>query len=342
MSDENKETKIRLYSNKITEAYNYFKQKEYSISINLLNEAIKIDSSKYEAFYYLSIVYSKQRAYKMAVDYLKIALKKDNKELKIYQEIVKNMQFYDIGSAITFAEKALQKHKDYILCTMLATLYSNKNNDFAAEKYFSKSIDLNPNYVLTYCELVSHFRKRNKLKEAVFYCEKLVKIEPENLVFVSQLCLLYVEMKERMKAIQLIDSYTQNNSMSLSEIEKIAILYEQLQEKDKAMKYLSEAINSNTNNIKIYEKYLLYLKEKNSEINEKNISLLISICEKALLNSNPDINFMLGTALLYASSGKYKDASELYLKVISIDKQNKIAKRGLEDIKKSCRRGYEN
>lgn len=334
MDKENIEITNELYRNKITEAYNFFKKKNYLSCINSLNEAIKIDSNKFEAFYYMGLVYSKQKVYKNAVDYLEIALKKENDEPKIYQEIVKNLQFYDVNSAITFAEKTLEVNNDYILCTMLATLYSNTNNYVKAEKYFNKSINLAPNYTLTYCELVSHFKKKNKLNDAILYCEKLIEIEPTNFTFISQLCLLYLEIGKRIEALKLIDLYIENNSMSLVEIEKIAILYEKMQERDKAIKYFSEAINLNTKNIKIYEKYILCLEEKNPEIDEKNIHLFISICEKAFLNSNPDINFILGTAMLYSSAGRYKDANKLYLKVISIDKQNKIAKKRLKEIKK--------
>lgn len=334
MNKESIEKINKLYSNKITEAYTFFKKKEFLISIKLLDEAIKIDSSRFEAFYYMGISYSKLKEYKKAVDYLKIALQKDNNEIKICHEIVKNMQFYDINSAIIFAEKTLTLNNDYVICTMLATLYSNINNDLYAEKYFSKSITLNPNYTLTYCELVSHFKKRNKQSDAILYCEKLVEIDPTNLMFISQLCILYLEVGKKVKALKLVDSYINSNCLSLVEIEKLAILYEKLQEKDKSLKYLSEAINLNTKNIEIYEKYLLCLEEKNPEIDEKNISLLITVCEKAFLNSNPGINFMLGTAMLYSSSGRYKDANELYLKVISIDKENKKAKKGLKEIKK--------
>lgn len=334
MNEENIKKINELYRNKIAKAYDFFQKKEFLICIKLLNDAIKIDSSRFEAFYYLGISYSKLKEYKNAVNYLKIALKKNNKEIAICQEIVKNMQFYDINSAIIFAEKTLAISNDYVLCTMLATLYSSINNDLNAEKFFNKSIDLNPNYTLTYCELVSHFKKRNKPNEAILYCEKLVKLEPTNIVFISQLCLLYLEIGEKAKALKLVDSYTSCNSLSLVEIEKLAILYEKLQEKDKSVKYLSEAIMLNTKNIEIYEKYLLCLEEKNSEIDEKNISLLIDVCEKAFLNSNPDINFMLGTAMLYSSFGRYEDANELYLKVISIDKQNEKAEKGLKEIKK--------
>lgn len=334
MAREKIESDNNLYSRKIAEAYNSFKKKEYSNCICLLNKAIEIDCNKYEAFYYLGIVYSKQKEYKVAVECFEQALKRENKELKIYQKIVKNLRFFDINSAILFAEKTLQIYQDYVLCTMLATLYSNLNNDFEAEKYYFKSLELNPNYLLTYCELISHYRKKNKVKEAVFYCEKLVEIEPKNSMFILQLCLLYLEIGEEIKALQLLDYYVETNHLSLSEIEKVAILYEKMQKEDKAIKYFSEAINLKTKNLEIYEKYLLCLEKENPEINKKNLPLLLYICEKAFLNSNPDINFMIGTAMLYLYCGRYKEAKELYLKVISIDEQNEMAKNGLNEIKK--------
>lgn len=176
------------YNEQIKHANRNYERGDYDGAVTLLQNAIKMNKDWYRAYYYLGLLYLKKRPIEEAVACFKKAYDLIEDKRKIFPLIIDNLQQYNVNIALDFAENVLKDLKNNnVLCLMLAVLYSKRNEDEKANIYFLKSIFLEPDYYVAYCEYIIHLMKVGDYQTAYENCKILVELKPDEPIFQEKL-----------------------------------------------------------------------------------------------------------------------------------------------------------
>lgn len=323
------------YKMLINNAYEKYQNEDYVDALAFLKNAVEIDTNRQKAYFYLGLVYLKTKQYQKAVKYFKKAYENNKNNRTIYCKIIENIQEYDLCSAVEFAEFVLEDvEDDNILYLMLATLYSRQNEDDKADKYFLKSISLNPEYYVSYCDYVTHLIKVKNYDTAIINCKKLITLKPDDLIYYSKLSELYLLNNKKKEAIKVLEQYESIHKIDLEQYEALFYLYKDMEESEIALKFCKKAIWSNSKDIDIYKYYIKYIDYVDEDTYKESYSEIEKVCNKCMENCQVDTHFLIGFADFYSSNGDNVKAMDMYKRVLELDKNNIIAKEKLQNFYK--------
>ena len=219
----------------------------------------------------------------------------------------------DVGKSIYVLEEAVEKYPDNAeLYGVLASLYESSGEMEKAEIVYNKLLIVN-NSAQQYFKLSKFYERNNEPEKASDVYVKLVQSDPENENY-QLLRVRYIEEKQGIKkAIELMESLI--NDFPESYIYKVSLskLYIQNKNNVEAISLLNHIVSENYSDKSVVAARnilaALALNEGNTNMAKKELS------EVNKINPNDiDANFMLGTMSL--KSEKYEEAINAFRVVI--------------------------
>ena len=144
----------------------------------------------------------------------------------------------------------------------------NKNYDLA-HKCLSQSFKINSTYVPTINNLAGYYHKINDPKNAIYYSQLSIKIQPNNPIALDQYSKALIINNRPEEAINILENLNKNYPDNDNFKHNLSTAYREMGEFEKANKISSEGFKNDYKNIA----YLLgYTKDKNNKLKEEHIS----------------------------------------------------------------------
>lgn len=168
------------------------------------------------------------------------------------------------------------------------------------------------NRYYNYIEAHLHLKKNN-LDKAIYYLNKTIKLEPENLYLQRELALLYLLQKDNLKALNIVKNIIDKNSRDIDSLIMYGRIKQSLKQIDDAKEAYEKVIALDPSQKKIY--FIL----GDSYMEEGNLGKALKIY-KQLVNNYPEFYagyFFIGK--IYAEQGKIVDAEKEFLKALDLE-----------------------
>ena len=129
------------------------------------------------------------------------------------------LYMYKYEEAVVSYQKALKiTPNDVKMRNIVAQIYQILGKVEKAEKEWLYIIDNDPEFTEALIQLTKLLKKQNRLKEAIFYSEKLVDSNPENGLYQYELIRLYLMIENENKAVKVMRSWVKNSEDKLESI----------------------------------------------------------------------------------------------------------------------------
>ena len=212
-------------------------KKNYNKAETLYNKVLLTEPTNYEAIRHLGILYQDLEQYEKAYNYFLQALKVNPKGFQALSN--------------------------------LATIHMENKNYDLAHKCLSQSFKINSTYVPTINNLAGYYHKINDPKNAIYYSQLSIKIQPNNPIALDQYAKALIINNRPEEAINILENLNKNYPDNDNFKHNLSTAYREMGEFEKANKISSEGFKNDYKNIA----YLLgYTKDKNNKLKEEHIS----------------------------------------------------------------------
>ena len=211
--------------------------KNYSKAETLYNKVLSSEPANYEAIRHLGILYQDLEQYEKAYNYFLQALKVNPKGFQALSN--------------------------------LATIHMENKNYELAHKCLSQSFKINSSYVPTINNLAGYYHKINDPKNAIYYSQLSIKIQPGNPIALDQYAKALIINNRPEEAIDILEKLNKNFPDNDNFKHNLSTAYREIGEFKKANKISSEGFKNDYKNIA----YLLgYTKDKKNKLKEEHIN----------------------------------------------------------------------
>ena len=212
-------------------------KKNYSKAETLYNKVLLNEPTNYEAIRHLGILYQDLEQYEKAYNYFLQALKVNPKGFQALSN--------------------------------LATIHMENKNYDLAHKCLSQSFKINSTYVPTINNLAGYYHKINDPKNAIYYSQLSINIQPNNPIALDQYAKALIINNRPEEAINILENLNKNYPDNDNFKHNLSTAYREMGEFEKANKISSEGFKNDYKNIA----YLLgYTKDKNNKLKKEHIS----------------------------------------------------------------------
>ncbi len=220
----------------LLEGINFHTNKNYVKAEALYNKVLSSEPTNYEAIRHLGILYQDLEQYEKAYNYFLQALKVNPKGFQALSN--------------------------------LATIHMENKNYELAHKCLSQSFKINSNYVPTINNLAGYYHKINDPKNAIYYSQLSIKIQPGNPIALDQYAKALIINSRPEEAIDILEELNKSFPDNDNFKHNLSTAYREIGEFKKANKISSEGFKNDYKNIA----YLLgYTKDKNNKLKEEHI-----------------------------------------------------------------------
>ncbi|MDH5599406.1 MAG: tetratricopeptide repeat protein, partial [Cyclobacteriaceae bacterium] len=159
----------------------YMQNKQYKKAVTLLRESIKQAEERGEE----AIVYElkRQLIYVNAILGIdsdeKVQLPESEVSLEDKFVLLFSQEKYEEALKVALEMRIKPEHPDAKLINNIGLCYYKLNRYEEAEKYYQKSIELDPNYEVPYYNLSLIYVKTGQIEKAIEMCKKALSINPE-------------------------------------------------------------------------------------------------------------------------------------------------------------------
>jgi len=153
----------------------------YDTAIQDCNEAIELDSTYIDAYYYIGIANNEKKEYNNAIEYFKKAIDLSPNHAKVWNHMGYSYEKLDqFDKAIDSYKKAVGFESTYTLAHYnLANAYKHeKQYDNAIESY-KKATEIDPNYAFAWLFMGYSYLDKNDYHSALQNLEKAIDINPD-------------------------------------------------------------------------------------------------------------------------------------------------------------------
>ena len=224
--------------------------KNYVKAEALYNKVLSSEPTNYEAIRHLGILYQDLEQYEKAYNYFLQALKVNPKGFQALSN--------------------------------LATIHMENKNYELAHKCLSQSFKINSSYVPTINNLAGYYHKINDPKNAIYYSQLSIKIQPGNPIALDQYAKALIINSRPEEAIDILEKLNKNFPDNDNFKHNLSTAYREIGEFKKANKISSEGFKNDYKNIA----YLLgYTKDKNNKLKEEHIKYYDQLLAEEKLKS---------------------------------------------------------
>ena len=180
------------------------------------------------------------------------------------------------------------------------------------------------NYIEAHLQL-----KKNNLDKAIYYLNKTIEEDPENLYLQRELAILYLIQKDNLKTLNIVKNIIDKNPVDIEALIMYGRIKQSLEQIDDAKEAYEKVIANDPAQKKIY----LILGDIYMEEDDLDKALKIY---KQLVNKYPEFYagyFFIGK--IYAEQGKIVDAEKKFLKTLDLEPDLEEAKFELIKLYKS-------
>ncbi|MBN2695096.1 tetratricopeptide repeat protein [bacterium] len=204
--------KILSIDPKILSVYNYiglcyFELSDFKNAENYFLEAISKFTpdfkSQYEVFYNLAFTYHQMESFELASKYYEKAISKNPDypfSYKNYAYLLFSEKKYK--ESLEMFKRYLSFEKDAEVENNIAVIYEEMGKTSEAKRFYLKSIETNPKYVVSYLNLVDLYFEEKNIDEAFNILEKGKSSNPYSSDIFFKLSQLYYEQKDFQKSIE--------------------------------------------------------------------------------------------------------------------------------------------
>jgi tetratricopeptide (TPR) repeat protein len=329
----------RIASSTSPEAYKYFTygqrafgNEDYTTAINLLSQAVAIDSNFIYAILYIAHAYRNQGLYEEGRKWcLKAYEKKDQMPIyqKIYTNYVHSWFFETPHEVIKYLNQLLEiddqvQHMWYNLSIFYIYLYQYDKAIFALEKsleLYNKN-GIKPWWVLNYTNLGMAYHETRQYKKEKNLYKKAQQDFPDDPLLIQRQTILSFTEGDTILANRYIEKYNsiQKDNLSSDADTKasLAAIYSEAGILDKAEKYYRQALSLEPEKPGRLNNLAYFLINKDRNINEG-----IDLVDKALELSPDNYSYLHTKGWGLYKQGKYKESLEILQK--SWDLRRKLA-----------------
>jgi tetratricopeptide (TPR) repeat protein len=250
-------------------ALSYLTEKEWDKAEEYFLTVIEINKEDSDSFYNLGLIEYERKNFNKAIGYYEKALNLNNNDTDcLYNKGITYLALNDYNQAITFLLEAIKLNDNPLYKMGIANAYDKKSDKtaspddikFAIEAY--KEVILNePENEEALFRLAVCYAKNGAWEDSVYYCERIIKINPSSADAYNQHGLaIYCkgDINEAIKLYSIALSLDKTNPIFYT---NLAFAYEKVDEQEKA--------------IEIFNKFLIKFPtdEKAKQIKEHLITL---------------------------------------------------------------------
>jgi tetratricopeptide (TPR) repeat protein len=329
-----------LVFTKSPDAYRYFiygqsafAKRDFPSAINMLSQAIAIDSNYTYAALHIAWAYMNQGLYEEGKKWcLKVYAKRDKMSFqqRIYTDFV-HARFYETpNEAIKYLQQLLEiedqlPHAYYDLGNSYSILYQYDKAITAFEKSLQlyNEWDSKPWWVQNYTGLGNAYHKTGQYKKEIKLYNKAEKDFPDNPSLYYRKAILSLIEKDTIVSNDYFEKYKsllEENSASESEIEtNLANIYSEAGILDKAEKYYRQALSLEPENPIRINNLAYFLIDK-----DRNVKVGLEITDKALGLSPDDYTCLHSKGWGLYKQGKYIEALDMLQKSWDLRREKAI------------------
>ncbi len=153
----------------------------YDTAIQDCNEAIELDSTYIDAYFYIGIANNEKKEYNNAIEYFKKAIDLSPNHAKVWNHMGFSYEKLDqFDKALDSYKKAIEFESTYTIAHYnLANAFKHeKQYDNAIESY-KKAIEIDPNYAFAWLFMGYSYLDKNDYHSALQNLEKAIDINPD-------------------------------------------------------------------------------------------------------------------------------------------------------------------
>jgi tetratricopeptide (TPR) repeat protein len=329
-----------LVFTKSPDAYRYFiygqsafAKRDFPSAINMLSQAIAIDSNYTYAALHIAWAYMNQGLYEEGKKWcLRVYAQRDKVSIqqKIYTNFVYARFFETPNEAIKYLKQLLEiddqlPHAYFDLGSCYSNLYQYDNAITAYEKSLQiyKEWDSKPWWVLNYTNLGKAYNETGQYKKEKKLYEKAEQDFADDPSIISRQAILSLTQGDMIAANRYIEknkSINKENSVSEADIATgLAGIFSEAGNLDEAEKYLRQAFSLEPEKPVRLNNLAYFLIDKDRNVNEG-----LEFVNKALKLKPDNYSYLDCKGWGLYKQGKYKEALEILQKSWDLRKQNAV------------------
>ena len=293
-------------------------RKSASTNKSVTETISNIEFKEYLVYYNIGVTYLNTGKIDFALDYFEKSLEInptfDNAKEGIGRILVQNGKNLE---AVKYYEEILEKDRNnYVICLLLAKLFSELRDVDKAEELFEQCIKINSEKPEAYTELGKLFLSQNKYSEAIKIYRKYISIKENDYNGYYNLAGCYYQTKEYNKAISEYQRAIKLNPRSYNSLFNLALIYEEKQEYDRAIECYKDAILLKIDFVEAYNNLgILFSKQ------QRQFEALATYSNG--IKASPE-NFRLyyNMGVVLFDLRRYEDAADAFSKAVEINPQD--------------------
>ena len=306
-----------------------YKKKNFSITENLCNKILSIDSDHFDSLVLLSNIFAMNRNFAGAKKLLSRANEIKPNNLSVLNNLgTACKELGDSKKALSLFEKVIRINPNHANAQFnLGVAFYNLRELKKAKNFFKKSAEIQPNYALAFVNLANVCVELKEHENAVSNYKKAIEINPKIISAHNNLGLVFRELNDYQNAINCFKEVIKIKTNYAGAHHNLAVAFKELGKFDKAIESHEMGIKYEPENL-IHYFYLCELKNdildinlknkikkviKNNNTKKNNIAYgnyLLSKYEQKAKNYEKELNYLFKGHLNYFKSKKTKFETE--------------------------------
>jgi tetratricopeptide (TPR) repeat protein len=281
---------------------------------NHYKKAIKLDRTRLEARYGLSLIYWIQDKYdEMMIELKKIEISDPNNSICSYYKTLCMCKLnYDPKLTIPAVQDEIRKSEpDCYLFTALGEEYIKAGLGEFAEKWFIKAVALNKNFKDAYYNLIIIYKELTNTEKLMDIYKNLLEVSYDQIISIEYIQLLY-KLKKFKETITEINKILPSIANNMKLLRLLANSYRFMKKWDNAIIIYQQVLVSDPENEALLQS-LIYCLDHSGKINEA-----IELLNKALkFLINPSVNLQLIKGVLCYKNQQFDEALIIFRKALN-------------------------
>ena len=288
-----------------------YRKKNYSLTENMCNKILSIDSNHFDSLVLLSNIFAVRRNFQKAKELLIKANEIKPNNLSVLNNLgTAYKELGDIKKAVSFYEKVIRFNPNHTNAQFnLGVAFYNLRELKKAINFFKKTIEIQPNYAQAFVNLANVHVELKEYENAVSNYQKAIEVNPKIVGAHNNLGLVFRELNDYENAINCYQNAIKIKIDHAGAHHNLALALKELGKFDKAILSHETAIKYEPENLSHY----YYLSELKKNILDNNLKSKIEKIIKK--NNSKKINVAYGNFLLskYEKKAKNYDKELNYL-----------------------------
>jgi len=237
-------------------------------------------------------------------------------------EVSKLVKLFTKGVSSKTINHGLQVLKkfptSFILHNIIGMAYASSSQFSEAEKYYKKSIKLNPKSAETYENYANLLKKIGRIKGALKYYNKSIKLNSRNYKVLNNLAITLIDEKLLNEAKKILKDAIKVDSKNYLAHLNLGNIYKDLDLNIKAIEHYHIALDNNKNHIRLRNNLGLVLtRERRYEEALKHYLFILK-------NDPENTNGLTNISSLYRNIGKLKESLRYIEDAIIFNKEKEL------------------